>query len=50
MNTLDTSSLDADPLRRFRASELAADPRAALLAFWQPLGPQVRIERPVEPS
>jgi len=105
MNILDTSSLDADPLRQFRAwfaeaeaeaagigapesvalatatadgrpslrmvllkcadedgfvfytnlgsrkaTELAANPHAALLAYWQPLGRQVRIEGSVEPS
>lgn len=103
MNTLDTSSLDADPLRQFRAwfaeaeaagidapesvalatstadgrpslrmvllkradedgfafytnlesrkaAELAANPRAALLAYWQRLGRQVRIEGRVEPD
>lgn len=31
-----------------KASELAANPRAALLAYWQSLGRQVRIEGPVE--
>ncbi len=33
-----------------KASELAANPRAALLAYWQSLGRQVRIEGPVEPA
>ena len=31
-----------------KAEELAANPRAALLAYWQGLGRQVRIEGPVE--
>lgn len=31
-----------------KGSELAANPRAALLFFWQPLGRQVRVEGPVE--
>ena len=31
-----------------KGTELAANPRAALLFFWQPLGRQVRIEGPVE--
>jgi pyridoxamine 5'-phosphate oxidase len=30
-----------------KARELADNPRAALLAFWQPLGRQVRVEGPV---
>ena len=33
-----------------KAEELAANPRAALLGYWQPLGRQVRIEGPVEPA
>ena len=32
-----------------KARELAANPRAALLLFWQPLGRQIRIEGAVEP-
>ncbi|MBA2629432.1 MAG: pyridoxamine 5'-phosphate oxidase [Thermoleophilaceae bacterium] len=32
-----------------KARELAGNPRAALLAFWQPLGRQVRIEGSVTP-
>jgi pyridoxamine 5'-phosphate oxidase len=31
-----------------KGSELAANPRAALLFFWDPVGRQVRIEGPVE--
>ncbi len=31
-----------------KGSELAANPRAALLFYWDPLGRQVRIEGPVE--
>ncbi|HEX6548475.1 MAG TPA: pyridoxamine 5'-phosphate oxidase [Candidatus Dormibacteraeota bacterium] len=31
-----------------KGAELAANPRAALLFFWQPVGRQVRIEGPVE--
>jgi pyridoxamine 5'-phosphate oxidase len=31
-----------------KAEELAANPRAALLLYWDPLGRQVRIEGPVE--
>jgi pyridoxamine 5'-phosphate oxidase len=31
-----------------KGSELAANPRAALLFFWDPIGRQVRIEGPVE--
>jgi pyridoxamine 5'-phosphate oxidase len=30
-----------------KALELAANPRAALLCFWQPLGRQIRIEGPI---
>jgi pyridoxamine 5'-phosphate oxidase len=33
-----------------KAGELAANPRAALLSYWQQLGRQVRIEGPVEPA
>ena len=33
-----------------KAQELAANPHAALLAYWQDLGRQVRIEGPVEPA
>jgi pyridoxamine 5'-phosphate oxidase len=33
-----------------KGGELAANPRAALLFFWQPQGRQVRIEGPVEPA
>ena len=32
-----------------KARELAGNPRAALLLFWQPLGRQIRIEGAVEP-
>src|SRR5581483_7077554 len=32
-----------------KGRELAANPRAALLFYWEPLGRQVRIEGPVEP-
>ncbi|MBN1529617.1 MAG: pyridoxamine 5'-phosphate oxidase [Thermoleophilaceae bacterium] len=32
-----------------KARELAENPRAALLVFWQPLGRQIRIEGAVEP-
>jgi pyridoxamine 5'-phosphate oxidase len=31
-----------------KAEELAANPRAALVFYWQPLGRQVRVEGPVE--
>jgi pyridoxamine 5'-phosphate oxidase len=31
-----------------KGEELAANPRAALLFFWQPMGRQVRVEGPVE--
>ncbi len=31
-----------------KGSELAANPRAALVFYWQPLGRQVRVEGPVE--
>ena len=31
-----------------KGRELAANPRAALLFYWDPLGRQVRIEGPVE--
>jgi pyridoxamine 5'-phosphate oxidase len=31
-----------------KGAELAANPRAALLFYWDPLGRQVRIEGPVE--
>jgi pyridoxamine 5'-phosphate oxidase len=33
-----------------KGRELAANPRAALLFHWDPLGRQVRIEGPVEPT
>jgi pyridoxamine 5'-phosphate oxidase len=33
-----------------KAAELAANPRAALLSYWQSLGRQVRIEGRVEPA
>jgi pyridoxamine 5'-phosphate oxidase len=33
-----------------KGRELAANPRAALLFYWDPLGRQVRIEGPVEPT
>ncbi|HEY5058597.1 MAG TPA: pyridoxamine 5'-phosphate oxidase [Gaiellaceae bacterium] len=32
-----------------KGRELDANPRAALLAYWDPLGRQVRVEGPVEP-
>ena len=32
-----------------KAGELDANPHAALLAFWQPLGRQVRVEGPITP-
>src|SRR5581483_1058085 len=32
-----------------KGRELAANPRAALLFYWEPVGRQVRIEGPVEP-
>jgi pyridoxamine 5'-phosphate oxidase len=33
-----------------KGRDLAANPRAALLLYWDPLGRQVRIEGPVEPT
>jgi pyridoxamine 5'-phosphate oxidase len=32
-----------------KAREIDANPQAALLAFWQPLGRQVRVEGPITP-
>ena len=31
-----------------KGNELAANPRAALLFYWDPLGRQVRVEGPVQ--